>query len=139
MSTLVQWIHVGAAVIAVGGIAFLLLILLPSVRALNPAQRDLLMRTVQGRFRWISWAAIILLSGSGLYNAQQVWEVPPGTYWTFLKIKITLALALFAISLCLTLPLKDLEWFRARRNMWLAIALALGLVVIFISAYLRRG
>lgn len=139
MFTLVQWIHVGAAVIGVGGIAFLLLILLPSVRALNPDQRDLLMKTVQGRFRWISWAVIILLLGSGLYNAQQVWEVPPGTYWTFLKIKITLALGLFAISLCLTLPLKVLGWFRARRNMWLAIALALGMVVILISAYLRRG
>lgn len=139
MSTLVQWIHLSAAVVGVGGIAFLLVILLPSARVLNPEQRDLLMKGVQGKFRWISWSVIVLLLGSGLYNTRHVWEVPPGTYWKFLKIKIALALALFAISLCLTLPLRFLGWFRARRKLWLSIAFALGLAVLFISAYLRRG
>jgi hypothetical protein len=54
-------------------------------------------------------------------------------------LKIALAFAVFLIALCLTIPLKSLNWFRARREMWLAIALGLGMAVILISAYLRRG
>ncbi len=137
--TLVQWIHVGTAVVGVGGIGFLLLVLLPSTRALNPEQRDLLMKAVQGKFRWISWSVIVLLLGSGLYNARQVWEVPPGVYWNFLKLKIALAFAVFTISLCLTLPLKVFDLFRTRRKLWLSVAFALAMAVILISAYLRRA
>ena len=47
MSTLMQWIHVSAAVVGVGGIAFLLFLLIPSVRVLTPDQRDVLMKKVQ--------------------------------------------------------------------------------------------
>ncbi len=138
-STLMQWIHVAAAVVGIGGIIFVRIILLPSVHHLNPEQRDLLLKRVMGRFRWLSWSAIILLLGSGLYNTRQVWEVPPGVYWRFLELKIALALILFAISFCLTLPFKVFERFRARRKLWLSIAAVLGMIVILISAYLRRG
>lgn len=137
--TIFQWIHVGAAVIGVGGMGFLLIILLPSVRILNPDQRDLLIGTVLRKFRLATWSVIVLLLVSGLYNVRQVWEVPWGTYWKFLTIKIVLALLVFAISLCLTLPLELLERFRARRKGWLSIAFTLAMIVILISAYLRRG
>ena len=50
MSTLVQWIHVTAAVIGVGGMAFLLFILMPSLGALDPEQRGLLAKQVMDRF-----------------------------------------------------------------------------------------
>lgn len=138
MLTLVQWIHVAAAVIGVGGIGFLLLILLPSTRVLSDDQRDLLLRAVLGKFRWASWSAILLLLLSGLYSIRlRAWEAPWGTYWKFLTIKIILAFLVFAISLGLTLPFKFLDWFRARRQMWLSIAFALALIVILIGAYLR--
>src|SRR2546425_1009933 len=55
MSTLVQWVHVTAAVIAVGGMGFILAILLPSARHLSSDQRELLLKQVLGRFRWVSW------------------------------------------------------------------------------------
>ncbi len=139
LPTFVQWVHVGAAVVGVGGIGFLVLIFLPSTRVLSPDQQDLLLRSVLRKFRWVSWTVIVLLMGSGLYNTREVWEAPPGTYWRFLKIKIVLALVVFSISLCLTLPLKVLNRFRARRQLWLSIAFALGMAVLLISAYLRRG
>ena len=65
MSTLVQWVHVTAAVIVVGGMGFILAILLPSARHLNFDQRELLLKQVLGRFRWVSWGAIVLLLASG--------------------------------------------------------------------------
>lgn len=139
MSTFVQWVHLSAAVLGVGGIAFLHIILLPSMRALNPDQRENLLKAVLGKFRWVSWSVILLLLVSGLYNVRQYyWEVPWGRAWMLLTVKIVFAILVFTIALALSLPLKFLNWFRAHRQMWLAIALTLAMIVILISAYLRR-
>jgi uncharacterized membrane protein len=139
VGTIAQWIHVSAAVLGVGSMGFVLLVLFPAAKVLSPDQRDSLIKTALLRFRWISWSVMLLLLGSGLYNVKLVWEVPWGTYWKFLTIKITLALAVFAISLFLTLPVEVFSGFRAKRNLWLSIAFALALGVILISAYLRRA
>ena len=138
MTTLVQWVHLVAAVVAVGGIAFVLLILIPSVQVFSEEQRNQLLKVVMGRFRWASWGAILLLLGSGLYNVRlRAWEAPWGPYWKWLTVKIVLAFCVFTIALLLTLPLPAFNRFRARREMWLSIALGIALTVILISAYLR--
>lgn len=138
MSVLVQWIHVTAAVLGVGGLGFLLLILFPSARILSPEQHDLLLKAVMARFRWVAGAVIVLLLTSGLYSIRlRAWEAPWGPYWKWLTLKIVLAFFVFTICLLLTLPLKVFDRFRARRQMWLAIAFGLALAVILISAYLR--
>jgi len=138
MPALVQGIHLVAAVVAVGGMAFVLFVLFPSLRVLGDEPRALLVKAVMSRFRWASWGAILLLLASGLYNIHlRAWEAPWGAYWKLLTLKIVLALGVFTISLLLTLPLPALESFRARRQKWLAIALGIALVVILISARLR--
>lgn len=138
MSTLFQWIHVAAAVIGVGGMAFMLFVLLPSSRVLSPDQRDPFLKAVMGRFRWLSWSVILLLLSSGLYNIHlRAWEAPWGPYWKWLTVKIVLAFFVFTISLLLTLPFKVFDRFRARRKTWLTVAFGLALTVILISAYLR--
>jgi uncharacterized membrane protein len=140
MATLVHWIHVTTAVIGIGGMGFLLIILTPSLRVLNAEQREALARAVLERFRWVSWSVIILLLTSGLYNVRQgYWERPWGRAWFFLTIKIVLAFAVFGISLALTVPLGFLDGVRRRRKLWLAIAFGIGVAVIYVSAYLRRG
>lgn len=139
ISTLMQWIHLSAAVVGVGGMAFLTVILFPALRQAEPGQREAVVRAVLMRFRWATWTVIVLLMVSGIYNMSLVWEAPWGIYWKMLTLKIALALAVFLIALCLTLPLKFLNWFRVRREKWLAIALGLSMAVILISAYLRRG
>ena len=138
MSTLVQWIHVTAAVIGVGGMAFLLFILMPSLGALDPEQGNLLAKRVMDRFRWVSWSVIFLLLVSGLYSIRQYyWEMAWGKSWALLTVKIVLALFVFVIALALTLPFKLFDRVRARRQIWLSIAFGLAVAVLFISAYLR--
>lgn len=139
MATFAQWVHVSAAVIGVGGMAFMLFVLFPSAAILSQEQRDGLLKAVLGRFRWVAWSVILLLLASGLYNVKLVWLVPWGPYWKFLTIKIALAVVIFAIVLCLTIPLSIFNRFRQRRSLWLSIAFGLAMVVILISAYLRRG
>jgi uncharacterized membrane protein len=140
MTTFMQWIHLMAAVVGLGGMGFILLILIPSLGVLNPEQRETLFKAVAVRFRWISWSAIGLLLISGLYNIRQYyWEVTWGKSWMFLTVKIVLAFALFGIVLALTLPFGIFDRMRSRRRSWLIAAFALGVVVTLLSAYLRRG
>lgn len=139
MATFAQWVHVSAAVIGVGGIAFMLFVLFPSAGILDQQQRDGLLKAVQGRFRWVAWSVIFLLLASGLYNVKLVWLVPWGPYWEVLTLKIVLAILFFAILLCLTIPLSIFNRFRQRGALWLSIAFGLAMAVILISAYLRRG
>jgi len=140
MTTFMQWVHVTAAVMGLGGLGFLLLILIPSLRALSAEQREQLSKAVAARFRWASWSAMTLLLITGLYNIRRYyWEEPWGRAWKFLALKILLAFTLFGIVLGLTIPLRVFERLRARRRMWLLVAFILGVVIILISAYLRRG
>src|SRR5439155_27195519 len=107
MSTVFQWIHLTAAVVGVGGIAFLVIVLFPSARVVTAGQRDLLVKAVAGRFRWVTWAVIILLLISGLYNVRQFyWEEAWGPAWAFLTIKLALGSVVLVLSLCLISPLR---------------------------------
>ncbi|MBZ5565772.1 MAG: hypothetical protein LAP13_25555 [Acidobacteriia bacterium] len=140
MGTFVQWVHVTAAVVGVGGMGFLLVVLMPALGVLPVQERDALVQRVVRRFRWVSWAVISLLLASGVYSARQYsWEATWDGSWLFLTIKIVLAFAVFGISLALTVPLGFLERVRKRRKFWVGIAFGLGVAVIYISAYLRRG
>jgi len=140
MATFMQWVHLMAAVVGLGGMGFLLLILIPSLGVLNAEQREAFSKAVAGRFRWASWSTITLLLLSGIYNTRYYYrEVPWGTAWKFLTLKILLSFALFAILLGLTIPFRLLEPLRARRRLWLLVAFILGVAVVLISAYLRRG
>jgi len=139
LTTIVQWVHLSAAIIGVGGMAFMLFVLFPSVGALNDEQRAGLQKAVLRRFNWVWWSVIFLLLASGLYNVKLVWLAPQGTYWKFLTIKIALSLAVFVVVLFLTIPLSIFNWFRKHSSLWLSIAFSLALIVILISAYLRRG
>ncbi len=140
MATIVQWIHLMAAVIGLGGMGFLLLILIPSLGVLSAEQREALAKAVASRFRWATWSAMALLLLSGLYNVSRYyWEEPWDRAWKLLAFKIALSFALFAIVLGLTIPFRLFEPLRARRRMWLLVAFILGVVVVLISAYLRRG
>jgi uncharacterized membrane protein len=140
MATVMQWVHLMAAVVGLGGMGFMLLILIPSLGVLGAEQREALSRAVTGRFRWATWGAVTLLLVTGLYNIRRYyWEEPWDRAWRLLTLKILLSFGLFGIVLALTIPLRWFEPLRARRQMWLLVAFILGLVVVLISAYLRRG
>jgi uncharacterized membrane protein len=140
MTTLMQWVHVMSAVVGLGGMAFLLLILIPSLRVLSADQREALSKAVAIRFRWAIWSAMALLLISGLYHVRRYyWEEPWDRAWRLLALKISLAFAVFGIILGLTIPFYLFEPLRAQRRIWLLVAFILGVVVVLISTYLRRG
>lgn len=139
MNPAIQWVHLLAAVVAVGGVVFVRAVLLPASES-EPGDASLVQRAV-GRFRPVLWTCIALLLVSGLYNVFLV-AVRGGLtvtgYTHILMTKIVLALVMFGIAFGLTLPGDPATGLRARRKLWLSVNVALGLVILFLSAYLRR-
>jgi uncharacterized membrane protein len=119
---------------------YLLLIMIPSLRVLTAEQRDSLSKAIASRFRWVTWSSFALLLLSGLYLVRRsYWEEPWGSAWTLLSLKIALSFTLFGIIMALTVPFRLFEPLRAHRRQWLLVAFIMGVVVVVISAYLRRG
>lgn len=68
MYTLLKFLHLAAAIVWLGGMAFMLLALRPSLPVLQtPAQRLPLLAAVLRRFFALVWAAIAILLASGVY------------------------------------------------------------------------
>ncbi len=99
----VSLLHLLAAVIWLGGMAFSFLVVIPSLTAIDPPPlRGKLMGAVVKRFAPIAWAAVAVLVLTGL--AMTVWRVPsPGAlistgYGIKLLVKILIAVAMIAIG-----------------------------------------
>ena len=139
MTTAIHWVHLLAAVLAVGGVVFVRLVLIPS--AASDEDASPFVQKAIDRFRPILWACIGLLLVSGLYNVFLV-AVRGGFavtgYSHILMTKIVLALVMFGIAFGLTLPGDPTSGLKANRKLWLSVNVILGMVVLFMSAYLRR-
>lgn len=63
------WLHIVAAAVWIGGMAFLVLVLVPVIRA--PEHREFfssLMHRTGKRFRWVGWACLAVLVVTGFVN-----------------------------------------------------------------------
>jgi uncharacterized membrane protein len=69
VALLVRWVHVLSAIVWVGGMLFIALVLVPTVRALGDASlRARLIRDSGQRFRAVAWIALGVLALTGLLN-----------------------------------------------------------------------
>jgi len=145
MKTLMQWLHVGSVITAIGGIVFVLLVLLPSAGALDAPSQTKLMSEVVSRFRVVVWLAILGISASGIYMAftqtplkafRDLWTT---RYGKFLLVKIILGVIIAKISLALTLPFDFLAGIQQQMPALLQVNLVVAIVVVFLATRLRRG
>lgn len=141
VATLVQWIHLLSAVAAVGGVLFLRFVLMPAAAGVPDSERQALMERVVGRFRPILWTALGLLVVTGLHNAGVVavrggFTIPNYVY--LLMAKMALAFVLIAIAMMLTTPGSAFAGLKSRRPGLLLFNSVLALVIILLSAALRR-
>jgi uncharacterized membrane protein len=141
LSIIVQWLHVVAAVLAVGGVACIRFVVLPSVEQLDDAARATFMESVHDKFRKIVGLSMGLLLITGLYNigvAASAGYLTTPAYLYPIIVKIVLALVIFKIAFMLMIPGPAFSGVKAKRKMWLYVNFILGLIVILIAAYLRR-
>lgn len=135
-----RWMHVLAAIVAVGGTIYQRFMVLPALGELPAAERARVADAIRGR--WAMWvrAAITFLLISGLYNflfvVNKRYDLPP-LYHALFGIKFLLALVIFTLASFLTGRSGVAQRFVAAARFWLTVNLVLALAVVGISGVLR--
>ena len=134
-----RWMHILAAVAAVGGMIFLRLALMPSVSVLGDDARKTLHEAVRSRWSRVVMAAIALLLVSGLYNivvTAQRHELP-AYYMPLFAVKFLLSLGIFFISSALVGRAPAFDPIRRNARFWLTLNLVLAITLVCIAGALR--
>ena len=101
------WLHLLAAIVWIGGMAFVAFVLAPYVR--RPGQRQMgiaIIRWTGMRFRTIGWICIGMLLGSGLLNLAyrgSGWQDLTGAFWRTvfgrtMAVKLLLVVSILGLS-----------------------------------------
>jgi uncharacterized membrane protein len=139
-----RWIHIGTAIVLLGGMAFQRFVLLPSAAELPDAEHDKLRASVMGRWKKFVHMGIGLLLLTGFYNylgaptpaAEPIrWKL----YHPLVGTKILIALALFVMSSGMVGRSHAFAGLRANPKRTLTIMLILGSLIVGISGFLKVG
>ncbi len=94
------YIHILCAALWIGGMLFLILVLLPAIKN-NPHRRELIF-SVGMKFRFVGWIALILLLCTGLYNMYyrgvSITQVTDNSYSRLFGYKLLLFFVVVSIS-----------------------------------------
>ena len=141
IAVLFRWMHVLAAVIAVGGAVYSRVAFLPALtQGMEEAQRKKIRDLASRRWSKVLYACIALLLVSGFYNFFTISldkaERAPA-YHALFGIKFLAALGVFFLGSALVGRSEALAPIRARSARWLTVTVVLAVVVILISGVLR--
>jgi len=137
-------VHIGTAIVVVGGSVFLRCVLLPAVKSMSPAEHDQLRARVLGIWKKFvhGGIALFLLSG-GINYAKVIVEHShkgDGLYHGLLGTKILLALAVFFIASALVGRSAKFQGMRQNTGKWLGVCILLAAIIVSISGFLKvRG
>ena len=135
-----RWIHVGTAIVIMGGTVFMRFVLMPAAAQLPDDQHQALRERVMGTWRKFIMVGILLFILSGFYNYIAV-SIPThkgqGSYHMLMGIKMLLAFVVFFFASALAGRSKGLESIRQNAGRWLAVTILLSAVVVAIAGYLK--
>lgn len=140
MPVIGRWLHISAAVVAVGGTAFIRFVLRPSVEAsLSDEARQSLRNTLAPRWTRVVYLSILAIILTGAYNVAHMFPQHKGqpVYHGLFGLKLLLALILFGIALMLTGRSTSSESVRRQAPHWMLASVLLGLVIILLSVMLK--
>ena len=137
-----RWIHVGTAVVLVGGVVFKRYVLIPAAASLPDEAHNSLRERVMGTWRKYVMIGIVLLLVSGLYNYYVVITTTTRAeqsklYHPLMGVKIILALVIFFLASALVGRSPALEGIRQKGRMWMSVSIVLAALVIAIAGYLK--
>lgn len=132
-----RWVHVGTAIVLLGGSVFLRYVVMPSAQALPEAEHNQLRERMMGRWKRIVMIGIALLLLTGFYNYIGVDRERTGPYHMLMGIKILLALGVFFLASALTGRSAGLAGLRRNSARWLGVLIVLAAGTVAIAGYLR--
>ena len=131
LGVIMRWLHLASVAALIGGLLYGGQVLSTAAKLLPSSEAEKLGEGAAARFRFTVYAAISALVISGIYNLLS----SPGhsvRYLILLAVKLLLVLHVFAVAILSVQPKRE------RRARMMAGAGISGLVIILISAYLRR-
>ncbi len=140
---LLRWMHILAAITAVGGLIFMRVALVPAVGALPEASRKDFHEAVRSRWARPVQLSIMFLLLSGIFNIislenqYDLGKVPP--YRLLFGIKFILALPVFFLASVLTGRSNFGQRFRDNRKLWLTVNIVLTVIIVCLSGVLRKA
>src|SRR5579883_3451751 len=131
LAVIMRWLHISSVAALIGGAIFAKFVAGRATNLMNPENRDALWEDMAAHFKPVVYLAVAALAVSGIYNilAHAGHSV---LYHVLLGIKLLLVLHVFAVMLL------GVQANNKRRVRMMAGAAISGLVIIAISAYLRR-
>ena len=131
LGILMRWLHIASVATLIGGMLYGWLVLTPAMDGLTSEARKTLAGATAALYRPVVFGAIGALLVSGAYNLM----TNPGhhaRYYILLCLKLLLAAHVFSVGIVLVT--KNPE----HRGRLMAGGAISGLLIILISAYLRR-
>jgi uncharacterized membrane protein len=138
---LFRWMHILAAITAVGGTIFARFVVVPTLDELEPPQRAALHAAMRARWAKIVTAAIGFLLLSGLYNIAVIsarYQLP-WWYNPLFGIKFLLATIIFGIASLLVGKTPAADTLRRHAKFWMNLNIALAVAVVLVSGVLRTA
>jgi uncharacterized membrane protein len=137
VNLIMRWLHIFSVITAVGAALFMRFVLVPSLSNFGDEARTQLLKSLAGKLRILVHSAIGGILISGLYNTHLLWRTSVGPYGFVYTVKVTLALVVFVIAIFLTSSNPKRAAFQANRKKWLGVNVALAMIIVLLSAYLR--
>ncbi|MCU1275223.1 MAG: hypothetical protein JWO48_2654 [Bryobacterales bacterium] len=131
LNVLMRWLHITSVVVLIGGNLYARFVIVPAVSSLPAQDQDRLGDAMAARYRSLLYLAMLLLTGTGIYN--MVMNLGRGpVYQALLGVKLLLVLHVFAVSFLIVKPKNP-----KRARMMTGVVIS-GLTIIAISAVLRQ-
>ncbi len=132
-----RWVHVGAAIVLLGGSAFTRFVLMPAAaESLSETEHENLRQRVMGRWKRIVMIGIGLLLASGLYNYLNSGK-SGGLYHGLMGVKMLLAFGVFFFASALTGRSAGLAAIRNDARKWLTVLILMATIVVAIAGFLN--
>ena len=137
---LMRWIHVGSAIVLVGGLIFYRLVFVPvASKVLSDEELEKLREPLMRRWKMYIHPSILLFLISGFYNYLVVTRglhEGQGLYHALFGMKFLLALCVFALAIIMTSTMTWSEKLRKNRALW-SILVLLAVAVALIGGYMK--
>ena len=138
VDVVMQWLHLLGAATGIGTAIYGRWVAAPALEVLAPEARAKVVSALAARLRPLGFGAIGALLLSGLWNLATHFSGKPPQYHMVFGMKLLLALHVFAMLVIAGLPAGD-PARDARRPRQMASAAVSGILILLLSAYLRRG
>lgn len=135
LNVISRWIHVGTAIVLVGGTTFLRFVVHPS---LTESDGELISRV---RSRWKKFVhggiALFLITGFFNYFRAMPLHKGDGLYHALIGTKILIAFAIFFFASALVGRSAGTQKFRDAAPKWTAVVVLLSFLVVAISGFVK--